>query len=238
VTASAGLIQLQGAARTFSSAAEQVQALRETSLQIGRGEQVAIVGPSGSGKSTLMNILGLLDKPTEGRYELDGVDTGLLNVDRKAALRSQTIGFVFQSFHLIPHLSAHENVALPLRYRDLKAHERNEQVSECLAAVGLEHRGAHLPQQMSGGERQRVAVARALVASPKLLLADEPTGSLDIRSGKAVLSLMMSLSASQGTTLIIITHDLGLAKQLPRRIEIVDGAIDLDTGVNGTNRGH
>jgi putative ABC transport system ATP-binding protein len=225
------LIAFRNVSRIYGVGKTPVRAMTAVNLEIAQGEQVAIVGPSGSGKSTLMNIMGLLDRPTEGDFFFDGVHVDRLSIEQKADIRGCTMGFVFQQFHLIEHLSAGQNVELPLRYQQVDAAQRNAQVLASLQAVGLAHRLWHRPSQLSGGEKQRVAIARALVSNPKLILADEPTGALDSVNGLAVLQLMRDLSQQMGATLIIITHDPSLANQLPRCIRLLDGRIQSDTQI-------
>jgi putative ABC transport system ATP-binding protein len=210
-----------------------VHALRDVSLTIGHGDLVAIVGPSGSGKSTLLNLLGLLDRPTAGHYLLDGRDVSGIGSDERAALRNRYIGFVFQSFSLLPRTSARANVELPLLYGPTPRAQRRALAAEALDRVGLGHRLDHLPSQLSGGEQQRVAIARALVCDPLLVLADEPTGSLDSRTGLEILALLEGLRAS-GKTLVLVTHDPSIAARTERVIVVSDGRIADD----GAGRGH
>jgi putative ABC transport system ATP-binding protein len=219
------LIRLSNVSRSYSVGDAAVHALQDINLDVHQGEQMAIVGPSGSGKSTLMNIMGLLEKPSLGQINFDGTDVMLASQDDRASIRNRSIGFVFQQFHLIPHLTAAQNVELPLRYQQCGRHERNMRAADSLRAVGLTQRLHHRPNQLSGGERQRVAIARALVSGPKLILADEPTGALDSNNGQAVLDLMLDLSGRLGVTLVMITHDQSLAARLPRRMELLDGRI-------------
>ncbi|MEU6988787.1 ABC transporter ATP-binding protein [Streptomyces sp. NPDC046324] len=203
-----------------------VAALRPCDLAVGRGEFVAVVGPSGSGKSTFLNIAGLLDAPTDGTYLLDGIDTGSLRDADRTALRGRRIGFVFQSFHLLPQRSALENVTLALVYNGAPRRERAARAREALEQVGLGHRVDTLPTRLSGGERQRVAVARALVTRPSLLLCDEPTGNLDTANADAVLALLEKLHAD-GMTVVVITHDPAVAARAKRTVTIRDGRLSM-----------
>jgi putative ABC transport system ATP-binding protein len=202
-----------------------VRAVDGISFRVERAESVAIIGPSGCGKSSLLNILGCLDRPSAGRYELDGRDMALLDDDELAALRNRHIGFVFQSFNLLPRMTAAENVELPLLYGAVKGSSELARVA--LERVGLADRARHLPSELSGGQRQRVAIARAIVTRPSILLCDEPTGALDSRTGRDVLELLMSLNAD-GATLVMVTHDLGIARGLSRAIAMKDGRIVAD----------
>jgi putative ABC transport system ATP-binding protein len=201
-----------------------VRALRPVSLQISAGEMVAVAGRSGSGKSTLLNVLGLLDRPTQGRYLVRGVDTSLLGEVGMTALRAREFGFVFQSFHLLPERTAAENAELGLLYRRMGVRERREAACEALERVGLGHRLEALPGTLSGGERQRVAIARALAQRPRVLLCDEPTGNLDRHSAEVVVGLLAGLAA-EGLTVIVVTHDLQIAKAMPRCLDIDDGVV-------------
>lgn len=227
--ACSSLISLRAMSRNYRIGQSEVHAMTDVNLEIRKGEQVAIIGPSGSGKSTLMNIVGMLDQVSDGSYFFDGTCVGTLTPDQKAAIRGRSVGFVFQQFHLIPYLSAGQNVELPLRYQSVSPLERAARVSSCLQSVGLAHRQHHRPAQLSGGERQRVAIARALVCEPKLILADEPTGALDSTNGLAILELMMAVSRNKGVTLLLITHDQALADKLPRCVRLLDGRIESDT---------
>jgi putative ABC transport system ATP-binding protein len=220
------LVRLEGVARTYPGP-PPVEALRMVDLEIDQGEYVSIVGPSGSGKSTLLNVLGCLDRPTAGRYLLDDIDVSTLPDGDRAALRGARIGFVFQAFHLLPHRSAVENVAMALLYQRTRRRERLERARRALERVGLGHRLSHLPSQLSGGERQRVAIARAIAGEPRVLLSDEPTGNLDTRSTTAILDLFDQLRAD-GLTIVVITHDEAVSDVAPRRIRVVDGRITED----------
>ncbi|WP_438003235.1 ABC transporter ATP-binding protein [Sorangium sp. So ce321] len=202
-----------------------VRAVDRIGFEVRRGESVAIIGPSGCGKSSLLNILGCLDRPTEGTYRLGGRDVAELDDDELAALRNRHIGFVFQSFNLLPRMTAAENVELPLLYGAVK--DSRALAESALARVGLAARAKHLPTELSGGQRQRVAIARAIVTRPSMLLCDEPTGALDSRTGRDVLELLLSLNAD-GTTLVMVTHDLGVARSLARAIHMKDGRIVAD----------
>ncbi|GAB3682861.1 ABC transporter ATP-binding protein [Actinocorallia lasiicapitis] len=220
----APVLDVRAVTKVYGQGETAVHALRGVSLTVDRGDYVAIMGQSGSGKSTLMNIVGCLDVPSAGRYLLDGTDVGVLDEHRLSILRNRKIGFVFQSFNLIPRMSALANVELPLAYGGVKAAERRRRAVAALALVGLADRMDHEPKELSGGQQQRVAVARALVTAPALLLADEPTGNLDSRSTRDVLDILDELSVS-GRTIALITHEDEVAARAKRVIRLVDGAI-------------
>ena len=211
--------------KTYQMGDVEVNALRGLTMSIDRGEVVAIVGPSGSGKSTLMNILGCLDRPTSGTYMLDGESVDGLSDDQLANIRNRKVGFIFQSFNLLPRATALSNVELPLRYSGMKE-GRKERARQSLVAVGLEDRITHRPYELSGGQQQRVAIARALVNDPAIIMADEPTGNLDSRVGQEIMDLLLNLNRDVGTTLIIVTHDPKIAAQTQRIIHIRDGMVD------------
>jgi len=223
------MIRLQDIDRVFHVGEEEVHALREVDFSTGKGEYIAIMGPSGSGKSTLLNILGLLDRPDGGTYELDGIMTTSLDDKEQADVRRHKIGFVFQFFHLVPRLTAEQNVELPLVLAGIDRAERRKRVLETLEAFGIGDRIHHRPDQLSGGQRQRVAIARATIMKPTVILADEPTGNLDRASGNDVVEILEELN-NQGITLIMVTHDPELGVRAKRRIKMVDGRIEEDTG--------
>ena len=227
MSALAPVIGLAGVHKHYRTGRLDVHALRGIDLNIEAGEYVTVMGPSGSGKTTLLEILGCLSRPTDGRYELRGNAIEALDGDRLARIRCDEIGFVFQSFNLLPRLSAVENVELPLAYANVPRRERRERAQEALGRVGLAERAAHLPNELSGGERQRVAVARALVNRPSIVLADEPTGNLDTKTGEDVLALFDALNAD-GNTIVIVTHDPEIGARAPRCLMIRDGLIDDD----------
>ncbi len=218
------LIELNGVEKRFSSGNGVLPVLKGVDLSVERGEFVTVVGSSGSGKSTLMNIIGCLDTPDSGSYLLDGEEVSALSEYQLSMVRNRKIGFIFQSFHLIPCLTALENVELPLRYRGMNARRRKELAEKALFEVGLSHRMNHLPNQLSGGQQQRVAIARAVAADPPVLLADEPTGNLDSESGYEVMKLLHRMHEN-GSTVILITHDPAVAAAAPRRIRFADGKI-------------
>ncbi|MGV9302276.1 ABC transporter ATP-binding protein [Nonomuraea sp. NPDC003727] len=215
--------------RSYQLEGVSVDALRGVSLRIDQGEFVAIVGPSGSGKSTLMHLLGCLDRPTSGALRVNGTEMSTLSDTALAELRNSTIGFVFQSFHLLGRTSAVDNVALPLVYRGVGKAERRTRARRALEAVGLGHRLDHRPSQMSGGEQQRVAIARALVGEPSVLLADEPTGNLDTRNGDEVMAILDRLNADSGVAIVLVTHEPDIAAHARRQIHVRDGRVELDT---------
>ncbi len=219
------MIQLQHIHRTFQVGEHTVHALNDVDLTVNKGEYVSIMGPSGSGKSTLLNIIALLDRPTSGRYILNGLDVIHRSDDELARIRRENIGFVFQFFHVIPRLTAAENVEMPMILAGINSKERKYRVENALAAVGLAERTQHKPNQLSGGQLQRVAIARAMIMKPEVVLADEPTGNLDSKSGLEIMELLESLN-QQGVTLVMITHDQVLGNRAPRRIRIVDGRIE------------
>jgi len=218
------IISIEGVGRTYHTGRIDVTALVDVSLAVEPGEFVAVVGPSGSGKTTLMNILGCLDRPTSGRYVLDGTSVAELDDDGLAALRSRSIGFVFQSYNLLPRASALDNVATPLIYQGVGRREREARARAALERLGLGDRTHHEPTELSGGQQQRVAIARALVTEPALLLADEPTGNLDSASGAEVMALLHELNAS-GRTIVLITHDVEVAAAANRQIHVRDGRV-------------
>jgi ABC-type lipoprotein export system ATPase subunit len=222
------LIRLEDVTKTYDLGQVKVPVLRGVSLAVGHGEMVALMGASGSGKSTLMNILGCLDRPTSGRYWFDGDDVSRLSADDRARVRGNKIGFVFQSFNLLPRTSALENVMMPLAYsaQDLSERECEQQARALLERVGLSDRLDHEPSQLSGGQQQRVAIARALVNRPRLLLADEPTGNLDSRTSAEILEMFQRLNAEEGITVLLVTHDAEVAAHARRTIRIRDGLIE------------
>jgi putative ABC transport system ATP-binding protein len=222
------LIELKGISRRFTLGDSEVYALRDLNLRINAGEYVAVMGPSGSGKSTLLNLLGLLDRPNAGAYLLEGRDVTTLSPEEQAKVRSERIGFVFQSFHLVPRLTAAENIALPMMLAGIAPAERQRRVAQALGEFGLEARAHHRPDQLSGGQRQRVAIARATVMRPAMILADEPTGNLDRATGDEVVRLLEALNA-KGVTLIVVTHDPSMGAKARRQIMMVDGAVASDS---------
>ncbi len=222
------LIELRDMFKTYEVGTQQVHALRDISLSIEENEYVAIMGPSGSGKSTLMNIVGCLDTPTEGSYLLKGTEVAALDDDELAEIRSAEIGFVFQTFNLLPRMTAFQNVELPLIYGRAARHTRAERVWETMDAVGLRDRAHHRPNELSGGQRQRVAIARALINRPSIILADEPTGNLDSVTGEEIMQIFRALSDA-GNTIILVTHEQYIAEHATRIVELLDGRIASDT---------
>jgi len=221
------MIQLEHIDRAFQVGDQQVHALRNVEFSVSSGEYVSIMGPSGSGKSTLLNILGLLDRPSNGKYLLNGKDTTLLTEKEQAQARSKNIGFIFQFFHLVPRLTAAENVELPMVLAGIPVEERRSKIKEVLHSLGMGDRMNHRPEQLSGGQRQRVAIARAIMMGPSILLADEPTGNLDRSSGKEVVAILEKF-VENGLTLIVVTHDPELGSRAQRQIQMVDGSVVSD----------
>jgi len=229
------VLRIENLQRTFGTGQTAVHALRGVSFRVEEGEFVAIMGPSGSGKSTMMNQLGCLDRPSDGRYWVDGMEVSKMDDEQLADLRNQKIGFIFQGFHLLPRTSAVENVELPLLYRGLPVKERRERCKEALLSVGLGHRFDHYPAQMSGGEQQRVAIARALVTKPKILLADEPTGNLDSETTLSVMQILQDLN-EHGLTILLVTHEPEISCFMKRVIRFRDGCIQTDEPVTVRQR--
>ena len=218
------VIELENIEKTFQLGDQIVQALDGVSLRVHKGEYISVMGPSGSGKSTLLNMLGLLDKPDRGNYRLAGHETTTMDEERRARWRREQIGFVFQSFHLVPRLSAQENIELPMLLEGIAPRERSRKAREVMERLGLLDRANHLSNQLSGGQRQRVAIARAIVMRPALLLADEPTGNLDSKSGADVMVLLEELNRD-GITLVVVTHDAALGGRALRHVRMIDGRI-------------
>jgi putative ABC transport system ATP-binding protein len=227
VAAASALIAMQGVTKTYDAGELAVQALRGVDISIERGQMVAIIGPSGSGKSTLMHILGCLDAPTDGTYRLEGRDVSRMSSFQLAAVRNQKVGFVFQTFNLLPKASLLRNVELPLLYAGITGSERKERAMAALRRVGLAERARHRPSELSGGQRQRAAIARAIVNEPSLILADEPTGNLDTKTGLEILEIFDAMHA-KGETIVIVTHDPRIAERCQRLVQIVDGRIEDD----------
>lgn len=223
-------IDLRGVVKRYEGG---VEALAGVDVCIDRGELTAIVGPSGSGKTTLLQIMGTLDRPTEGQVTIEGYDISTARDDELSALRARRIGFIFQQFYLLDGMSAVDNVAGGLLYNGLPVKERRERAREALIRVGLGHRLDHQPNQLSGGEKQRTAIARAIVRRPAIVFADEPTGALDTRTGKEIVDLLLELNSDDGATLVIITHDPALAESLPRRVQMRDGEVVYDSAHDG-----
>lgn len=224
------MIRINNLSKTYSTGAFTVTALRGISLEIARGEFVAITGPSGSGKSTMMNLLGLLDRPSEGSYILDGTDVSNLNDNEYARLRNRKIGFVFQAFNLLPRLTALKNVELAMLYAGIKREERRNRAVEGLTLLGLNDRLHHFPNELSGGQNQRVAIARALANKPAIILADEPTGALDSQTGLEIMSIFQELNR-RGTTIVLVTHELNIAQHARRILRMADGLLLADEEV-------
>ena len=222
------LIELTGIERVFQLGDSEVRALRRLDVSIAAGEYVAVMGPSGSGKSTLLNLLGLLDRPNAGTYRLEGKDVTTLTPEEQARVRSERIGFVFQSFHLVPRLTAAENIALPMTLAGIAPALRAERVAQALKDYGLSNRADHRPDQLSGGQRQRVAIARATIMQPAMILADEPTGNLDRATGEEVMRLLEELN-QRGVTLIVVTHDTALGARARRQLLMEDGELQRDS---------
>jgi len=227
------LISLSGIAKDYDTGKIKVRALKDINLDIKRGEFIAIIGPSGSGKSTLMNIMGCLDTPTAGEYLLDGRPVANMGIHQLAAIRNKKIGFIFQNFNLLAYATAYENVELPLIFAGTPGSIRKERIMRNLSMVGLADRADHKPTELSGGEMQRVAIARALANDPEVVLADEPTGNLDTKSGKEIIDIFQKLNA-EGRSVVTITHDMSIAEKCHRIVGLRDGAIESDTR-NGTN---
>ena len=223
------VIKMTDVKRVYKMGESEVHALRGISFEIKEGEEVAIMGPSGSGKSTCMNMIGCLDRPSGGIVEICGKQTALMNEKELAELRNKTVGFVFQQYHLINSLNVIENVMLPLRYQKIQKKQRYTLALEALGKVGMSDRISHRPHELSGGQKQRVAIARAIVTRPKIILADEPTGALDSKTGKQVMDIFREINA-QGTTIVIVTHDAGIGESCKRCIKIFDGLIQDDGG--------
>lgn len=224
------LIELRSLGKTYDLGEVKVNALHGVTLDIAKGEFVALIGPSGSGKSTLMNTLGCLDRPSKGRYRLDGIEVGRMGKDQLARLRNKQIGFVFQNFNLLSRTTALDNVEVPMLYDPgMSRRQRRKRAKEILARVGLADRLDHKPNQLSGGQQQRVAIARALVNRPSILLCDEPTGNLDTRTSREIMGFFRELNKTEGLTIILVTHDLEVARQADRAIVLVDGEVVIDT---------
>lgn len=222
------MLKMENISKVFRTDVVETHALRQFSLNVDEGDFVTVTGPSGSGKTTFLNIAGLLETYSSGTYELDGKDVSNLSDSARSRLRNEKIGFIFQSFNLIPDLNLFDNVDVPLRYRGFNSAERKKRIEEALETVGLSNRMKHLPAQLSGGQQQRVAIARALAGTPRFLLADEPTGNLDSKMAHSVMDLLHNINA-QGTTIVMVTHDPGFAKQAKRNIFVRDGQVSENT---------
>ena len=230
------MLSMKNISKVFQTADIQTHALRDFNLTVNEGDFVSVTGPSGSGKTTFLNIAGLLETFTSGEFTLDGENVGSLNDNGRSKMRNHKIGFIFQSFNLIPDLNLFDNVDVPLRYRGFNAKERKKRIEENLERVGLASRMKHLPSQLSGGQQQRVAIARALATDPRFLLADEPTGNLDSEMAQGVMSLLEEIN-KQGTTIIMVTHDAQLAQRSPRTIQVMDGRVsELDLQLAATSQ--
>ena len=225
MSADTGMLRLVDIRKTYEIGPISVEVLQNVCLEVNSGDLVSIMGPSGCGKSTLMNIIGLLDQPTSGSYLLEGREVSAIDDNELSTIRNARIGFVYQSFHLLPYLTARENVGLPLVYRGLGSTEIHRRAEEVLAKVGMQERADHKPNELSGGQQQRAAIARALVGEPALILADEPTGSLDPRMGEEIMQLFYDLNAEEGMTIIIVTHDPNIARQCTRRTRMGNGVL-------------
>jgi putative ABC transport system ATP-binding protein len=219
------MLNMQSISKVYRTESVETHALRDFSLEVQEGEFVSVTGPSGSGKTTFLNVAGLLEEPSGGRYELDGCDVSGLGDDERSRLRNEKIGFIFQSFNLIPELDIYDNVDVPLRYRGFNAAERRRRIEHVIDMVGLGSRRRHLPSQLSGGQQQRVAIARALAGEPRFLLADEPTGNLDSEMAESVMQLLESINEA-GTTIVMVTHEPKLAGRASRNIQVRDGRLD------------
>ena len=218
------MLKMTGLSKAYRTEVIETYALREFDLSVAQGEFVAVTGPSGSGKTTFLTIAGLLEPPTGGRYELDGVDVSSLGDDARSRIRNQKIGFIFQAFNLIPDLNVADNIDVPLRYRRMNGAERKKRIGEALERVGLSARARHYPAELSGGQQQRVAIARALAGTPRLLLADEPTGNLDTQMARGVMELLETIHRD-GATIVMVTHDPELAVRAQRNVHVIDGQV-------------
>ncbi|MBL8362277.1 MAG: ABC transporter ATP-binding protein [Rubrivivax sp.] len=218
------MLKMTGLGKVYRTERIETHALRGVDVEVREGEFIAVTGPSGSGKTTFLNVAGLLEDASSGRYELDGTDVTALDDDARSRLRNRAIGFIFQGFNLIPELNLADNVDVPLRYRGLPAAERRQRIEQALAQVGLASRARHYPAELSGGQQQRVAIARALAGQPRLLLADEPTGNLDTQMARSVMELLEQINAA-GTTIVMVTHDPDLARRAQRHLHIIDGQV-------------